>query len=131
MFEPDDYLEWHDATGDAVVDQLHAVETGANAHDIARMRAYVECERRRIYRRDDCLDAAQWLSLEVGISPWKARRWLRAGYALEELRHRVAALRAAGQTCQTQKQRAARHPAAKHHDTVRLNPPSRWSCSFG
>ena len=85
MFVQDDYLEWHDATAEVVIEELHRVEAVGNAQDIARMKTYVACDRRRVYRRDDCVDAAQWLSLEVGMSPWKARRWLRAGYALEEL----------------------------------------------
>lgn len=45
----------------------------------------VACDRKRVYRRDDCNDPARWLSVELGISPWKARRLLNAGYALDHL----------------------------------------------
>ena len=77
-----DYL---DHSADALVDKLHEIDAGANAGDIARMQMFVVCEQRRVHRRDDCFDTAQWLSIELGISAWKARRWLTAGYKLAEL----------------------------------------------
>lgn len=80
-----DYVDCFGETAEAVVADLHAVEMGGNAHDIARMRAYVVCDHRRLYRRDDCLDTAHWLSIQLGISRWKAARWLNAGYKLDEL----------------------------------------------
>lgn len=83
--EGSDYLDCYGDTAEAMIEDLHTVEAGGNAQDIARMRAYVGCDRRRLYRRDDCFDAAQWLSIELGISRWKAARWLNAGYKLDEL----------------------------------------------
>ena len=76
---------YFDETAEAVVQQLHAADAAANATDIKRMRAIVRCDLKRIYRRDDSFDMAQWLAVELGVSAWKAARWLRAGYALDEL----------------------------------------------
>lgn len=76
---------YFDETAEQVVCDLHAVNAAANAGDIARMRAIVRCDRKRVYRRDDSFDMAAWLSVELGISAWKAGRLLRAGYALDEL----------------------------------------------
>lgn len=74
-----------DETAAAVVGHLHEANRAANARDIARLRAIVRCDQKRVYRRDDCFDMAQWLTIELGISAWKARRWLAAGYALDAL----------------------------------------------
>jgi len=76
---------YFDETAERVVQELHDVHAVANAGDIARMRAIVRCDRKRVYRRDDTFDMVHWLSIELGISAWKAARWLRAGYALDEL----------------------------------------------
>jgi len=76
---------YFDETAERVVQELHDLNAAANAGDIARMRAIVRCDLKRVYRRDDTFDMAHWLSMELGISSWKAARWLRAGYALEEL----------------------------------------------
>lgn len=76
---------YFDETAEAVVQDLHSVHAAGNAVDIARMRSYVRCDRKRVYRRDDSFDMAQWLSIEVGISRWKAARWLKAGQMLDEL----------------------------------------------
>lgn len=76
---------YFDETAEEVVQKLHVVNAEANAGDIARMRAIVRCDQKRVYRRDDTFDMARSLSIELGISSWKAARWLRAGYALDEL----------------------------------------------
>ena len=74
-----------DETAVEVIAELHETNRAANARDIARMRAIVRCDRKRVYRRDDSFDMAQWLAIELGISSWKARRLLAAGYALDVL----------------------------------------------
>ncbi|MBW3595458.1 MAG: HNH endonuclease, partial [Actinobacteria bacterium] len=76
---------YFDEAAEEVVQKLHEINAVANAGDIARMRAIVRCDQKRVYRRDDSFDMARWLALELGISCWKAARWLRAGYALDEL----------------------------------------------
>jgi hypothetical protein len=74
-----------DSTAEAVVRELHEANAACNATDIARMRAIVRCDLKRVYRRDDSFDMARWAAIELGISSWKAARFLKAGYALDEL----------------------------------------------
>src|SRR5688500_6227741 len=76
---------YFDETAEAVVQQLHEADAATNAKEIRRMRAMVRCDLKRVYRRDDSYDMAQWLSVELGISRWKAARWLKAGHMLDEL----------------------------------------------
>jgi len=44
-----------------------------------------EADRRDLWRGSGARDMAHWLSMRQGISQWKARRWIAAGYALEHL----------------------------------------------
>jgi hypothetical protein len=45
----------------------------------------LQCELLSAHREDDCRDAAQWVSLRLGINQWKARRLVACARALEEL----------------------------------------------
>jgi hypothetical protein len=47
--------------------------------------AIAEMDRLEIWRGSGARDMAQWLAIRQGISQWKARRWIAAGYALEHL----------------------------------------------
>lgn len=76
---------YFDESAEAVVQDLHRTDAAGNLHDIARMRAMVRCDLKRVHRRDDSFDMPRWLATEMGISSWKAARWLAAGYALDEL----------------------------------------------
>jgi hypothetical protein len=76
---------YFDETAEAVVRALHEANAAANVRDIARMRAIVRCDLKRVYRRDDSFDMPRWLASELGVSHWKAARWITAGYALDEL----------------------------------------------
>jgi hypothetical protein len=42
-------------------------------------------DRLELWRGDGATDMAQWLYIRYGISDWKARRWIAAAHALEEL----------------------------------------------
>jgi hypothetical protein len=72
-------------SAEKVVQDLRATHGTANAGDIALMRAIVRCDLKRVYRADDSFDMAGWLAIELGISRWKAARWLKAGHMLDEL----------------------------------------------
>lgn len=76
---------YFDESAEAVVQDLRENHGAANASDIALMRAFVRCDLKRVYRADDSFDMAGWLSIELGISRWKAARWLKAGHMLDEL----------------------------------------------
>ena len=76
---------YFDSSAETVVRELHEANAACNAMDIARMRAIVRCDLKRVYRRDDSFDMAKWLAVELGISSWKASRLMTAAYALDEL----------------------------------------------
>jgi hypothetical protein len=76
---------YFDESAEAVVQDLRATHGTANAGDIALMRAFVRCDLKRVYRADDSFDMAGWLAIELGISRWKAARWLKAGHMLDDL----------------------------------------------
>jgi hypothetical protein len=44
-----------------------------------------EVDRREAWWDDGARDMAHWLWMRYGISDWKARRWIAAAYALEDL----------------------------------------------
>jgi hypothetical protein len=48
-----------------------------------QFRHIAAAHRREIWVEDGARDMAQWLAAELGISSWKARRWLEASLALE------------------------------------------------
>lgn len=77
----------------ALRDELQdATRRSGQAQD-AQLAALASCERARLWEHDGARDAAQWVSAQLGISNWKARRMLHAGRALEELPSTRAALR--------------------------------------
>jgi hypothetical protein len=76
---------YFDESAEAVVQDLRRTDAAGNVGDIARMRAMVRCDLKKVHRRDDSFDMPRWLATEMGISSWKAARWLAAGYALDEL----------------------------------------------
>jgi hypothetical protein len=44
-----------------------------------------EADRRKAWRDSGARDMAHWLRMRLGISEWKARRWIAAAHALEDL----------------------------------------------
>lgn len=61
---------------------LHA-EISGRQRELLRLIA--EADRRRIWRDSGARDMAHWLAMHLGISEWKARRWVGAARALEGL----------------------------------------------
>jgi hypothetical protein len=49
------------------------------------LRLIADADRREIWRGSGARDAAHWLAIRYGISEWKARRWIVAAHALENL----------------------------------------------
>lgn len=49
------------------------------------LRAIAEADRRELWRDTGARDLAHWLAMRHGISEWKARRWIGAAHALEQL----------------------------------------------
>ena len=56
----------------------------------------VAADRRDIWRGTGARDTAHWLCMRYGISEWKARRWVAAAHALENL-PRIAEALASGE----------------------------------
>ena len=49
------------------------------------LRLIVDADRRQIWRDSGARDTAHWLAIRYGISEWKARRWVAAAHALENV----------------------------------------------
>lgn len=47
--------------------------------------AIIRCDLRRAWIDGDCRDLAHWVALRLGISMWKARRWVNCAWKLTEL----------------------------------------------
>ena len=71
-------------THEAIAD----LENAAGAVNQAQSHLFqtiIRCDLRRTWIEDDCRDVAHWLALRLGISIWKARRWVNCAWKLTEL----------------------------------------------
>lgn len=66
-------------------DGVRAATAAAGAADRERLRWIREADRVELWRADGHRSAASWVAAEVGISQWKARRWINCAHALERL----------------------------------------------
>ncbi len=62
------------------IDAVHRVMCSAQ-----RELLIAEVDRRELWRDAGARDMAQWLWMRYGLSDWKARRWIAAAHALEDL----------------------------------------------
>ena len=67
----------------AVVEDLDTCSAAVNRAQREVFRAIVRCDLRRVWVDDDCRDIAQWVALRLGITTYKARRWVACAWALE------------------------------------------------
>jgi Domain of unknown function (DUF222)/HNH endonuclease len=74
----------------AEADAAHA-RVGAAQREL--LRAVARLDRHRAWIDEGARDAAHLVSMRYGVSGWKARRWIDAAHALEELPRLEAALR--------------------------------------
>jgi Domain of unknown function (DUF222)/HNH endonuclease len=77
----------------AALDDTNAQIGRAQRH---MLRLIADADRREIWRGSGARDIAHWLSMRYGVSEWKARRWVAAAKALENL-PRIAEALEAGQ----------------------------------
>jgi len=70
-----------------VIAELQQAQSQVNHAQRALLRAILRCDLRRTYLQDDCRDTAQWVSLQLGVNGWKARRLVACAAALESLPH--------------------------------------------
>jgi hypothetical protein len=71
--------------GSELVAALDAVNAGVARAQRSFLRLVHEASSSEVWRGDGARDLAHWLSMRYGISHWKARRWIAAAAALEDL----------------------------------------------
>ncbi|MGH2825571.1 MAG: DUF222 domain-containing protein, partial [Actinomycetota bacterium] len=73
----------------ARLERAHAAVTSSQRR---LLEVIAECERAGLWLEDGVRDPAQWVSAQLGISHWAARRWITAAQALPTLPQLSAAL---------------------------------------
>jgi hypothetical protein len=68
-----------------VVADLDALHARASAVQRDLLRGVAQVDRSEAWRDSGARDMAHWLAMRYGISEWKARRWIAAAHALEQL----------------------------------------------
>ncbi|CAN5705913.1 HNH endonuclease signature motif containing protein [soil metagenome] len=69
----------------AALTRLKAAQAEVGASQQRLLEAIAECDRDGTWLADGCRDFAQWISAQLGISNWSARRWVTAAEALPGL----------------------------------------------
>jgi hypothetical protein len=72
-------------TNQALINGLDEVHSHISSHHRELFALIVEAERGEVWKDCGARDMGHWLSMRYGISQWKARRWIAAAYALEDL----------------------------------------------
>ena len=72
--------------------RLKSAQAEVGASQQRLLEAIAECERDGAWLADGCRDFAHWVSAQLGISNWSARRWVTAAEALPGLTHVRSAL---------------------------------------
>ncbi|HEY1329937.1 MAG TPA: DUF222 domain-containing protein, partial [Actinomycetota bacterium] len=70
---------------DALVSSMDAVQCRIGAAQLELLSLIAEGDAAEVWRGDGARDMAHWVCLRYGVSEWKARRWVAAGHALDEL----------------------------------------------
>lgn len=78
---------------DALKTRVHALHRAICAGQLELLRVLGELERREAWESDGAYSMAHWVTMELGISYWKADRWVDAGVRLDELPVVAAAFR--------------------------------------
>ena len=69
----------------ALVEALDAAHRQIGHIQLELLSLIAQVDRLEACREQGARDTAHWLAMRYGISEWKARRWIEAAYALEEL----------------------------------------------
>jgi len=69
----------------SVIERLDASNASICREQRQLLRLIRQADQRQLWRGDGAHDMAHWLAMRYGISDWKARRWIAAAHALEEL----------------------------------------------
>jgi len=65
--------------------RLKSARADVGASQLRLLEAMAECERDATWLADGCRDFPHWISAQLGISNWSARRWVAASEALPRL----------------------------------------------
>jgi len=65
--------------------RLRSAKSEVGASQLRLLEAIAECELEGTWLADGCRDFAHWISAQLGISNWSARRWVVASEALPRL----------------------------------------------
>lgn len=79
-----------------LVAALDASQTAVGRAQRELLRLIADVDRCEVWRDHGARDLAHWLAMRYGISGWKARRWIGAAHALEELPRLSEALTTGG-----------------------------------
>ncbi len=72
-------------TSHSVIQEMHRRNAVVNAGHLDFLQWILVCEQRRVGLEDDCRNIAQWIALQIKISPWRAARMVNAAHALPHL----------------------------------------------
>jgi hypothetical protein len=75
----------NEQTGSDVVNNLDVLHARASHPNRELLRGIAEADRFEASQNSGARDMAHWLAMRYGISEWKARRWIAAAHALENL----------------------------------------------
>ncbi|MGH2944314.1 MAG: hypothetical protein ACRDLN_16240, partial [Solirubrobacteraceae bacterium] len=75
-----------------LIARLEGAHAAVTSSQRRLLETIAECERAGLWLEDGARDPAQWVSGQLGISHWAARRWITAAQALPMLPRLSAAL---------------------------------------
>jgi uncharacterized protein DUF222/HNH endonuclease len=76
----------------ALVARVHELHRVISAAERELLSSLAQLETREAWLDDGAHDMPHWVSMQLGISRWKAERWVSAGRALDALPHIASAL---------------------------------------
>jgi len=86
------FLEPQRLDDEALTRRVHALHRTISAAQRQLLTCLGELETREAWLDDGAHDMSHWVSMQLGISYWKADRMVESGRALERLPHTAAAL---------------------------------------
>jgi hypothetical protein len=78
-------LPQQERSADELIDALDEAHRKTCRLQREMFETIVEIDRRGLWRGSGARDVTHWLSMRLGISQWKARRWVEAAHALRHL----------------------------------------------
>jgi hypothetical protein len=86
-------LEPHLRDDEALISRVHELQRAISGAQLELLSCLSELETRGVWLDDGAHDMPHWVSMQLGVSRWKADRMVASGRALERLPHTAAAFR--------------------------------------